>query len=155
LLFSEELFDPFFFAVMLDIAVAVLCGGMIGLERQLRRRPAGLRVCIIVVLTTALFVALGVEATPDNDLSRVMQGIITGVGFLGGGVIFSYAGKIQGITTAALIWALAAIGMTIGFGYPVTAFCATLLFLLIVVSIGYAERRLSWLNPEYEPEKRE
>ena len=70
-------------------------------------------------------------------------------------MIFSYSGKIQGITTAALIWALAAIGMTIGFGYAYTAFFATLLFLIIVVTIGWAERSLSWLNPEYEPEKKE
>jgi hypothetical protein len=72
-----------------------------------------------VVLTTALFVTLGKSSTQAvGDPSRVVTGIVTGVDFLGAGVIFSQGGRAQGITTAALIWALAAIGVTIGFGYP-------------------------------------
>ena len=156
LMFTDRVFGPVFNRALLDIAVAILCGGAIGLERQLRRRPAGLRVCIIVTLTTALFVTLGDVATADSgDPGRVMAGVVTGIGFLGAGVIFSNGGRVSGITTASLIWALAAIGMTIGLGYPVTAIMTTALFLTLILTIGWAERRFAWLNPESEPDGRE
>jgi putative Mg2+ transporter-C (MgtC) family protein len=146
---TDQFFGPMFNRMMVDILVAVLSGGAIGLERQLRRRPAGLRVCIIVTLTTALFVTLGqAAAAPGSDPVRIMSAIVTGVGFLGGGVIFSYSGRVQGLTTASLIWALAAIGMTIGLGYPVTAIVATVLFMLLLLLIDLAERRFPWLMPE-------
>ena len=156
MMFTDHVFGPVFNRAMLDIAVAILCGGAIGLERQLNRRPAGLRVCIIVTLTTALFVTLGDAARAEGgDVTRIMAGIVTGIGFLGGGVIFSQGDRISGITTASLIWALAAIGMTIGLGYPVTAIITTFVFLTLVVAIGWAERRFAWLNPESEPDGRE
>ena len=122
----------------------------------MRRRPAGLRVCIIVTLTTALFVTLGDVATADGgDPGRIMAGIVTGIGFLGGGVICPEGGRVSGITTASLIWALAAIGMTIGLGYPVTAIITTFVFLTLIVVIGWAERRFTWLKPEAEHEGKE
>ena len=153
---TDRVFGPMFNRAMLDILVAILCGGAIGLERQLRRRPAGLRVCIIVTLTTALFVTLGDVATADaGDPGRVMAGIITGIGFLGAGVIFSNSGRVSGITTASLIWALAAIGMTIGLGYPVTAIFTTCVLLFLIVVIGWAERRFAWLSLEAEHEGKE
>jgi putative Mg2+ transporter-C (MgtC) family protein len=152
---TDQFFGPMFNRMMVDILVAVLCGGAIGLERQLRRRPAGLRVCIIVTLTTALFVTLGqAAAAPGSDPVRIMSAIVTGVGFLGGGVIFSYSGRVQGLTTASLIWALAAIGMTIGLGYPVTAIVATVLFMLLLLLIDLAERRFPWLTPETDADDR-
>ncbi|MCR9085335.1 MAG: MgtC/SapB family protein [Rhodobacteraceae bacterium] len=153
---TDHIFGPVFNAMMIDVFVAILCGGAIGLERQLRRRPAGLRVCIIVTLTCALFVTLADAASPeDGDVTRIMAGIVTGVGFLGAGVIFSNAGQVQGITTASLIWALAAIGMTIGLGYPVTAIITTALFMLLIIIIGWAERRFRWLMPEAESQHKD
>jgi putative Mg2+ transporter-C (MgtC) family protein len=144
-----------FWHAMLDVLVALICGGAIGLERQLRGKSAGLRTCIIIVLTTSLFVTLGVSATEGaGDPSRVVTGIVTGVGFLGGGVIFSYGGQLQGITTAALIWTLAAIGVTIGFGYPITAITTTALIMGILFLIDFAERRFPQLRRKLDGNKK-
>ena len=148
--------DEFFQIFVVNVAVAVLCGGMIGLERQLRGKPAGLRVCIIVVLTTAFFVTIGVRITPEGtDPTRVLASVITGVGFLGAGVIFSQGGRIQGITTASLIWALASIGVTIGFGFPGVAIVATLIVISALVIVDWAEWQFPRLRREYEPKKDE
>ena len=145
-----------FWHAMLDVLVAIICGGAIGLDRQLRGRPAGLRTCIVVVLTTALFVTLGASATDGaGDPSRVVAGIVTGVGFLGAGVIFSQGGRVQGITTASLIWALAAIGVTIGFGYPITAIVTTSLIMGVLTLIDLAERRFPRLRRKFDEDKKQ
>jgi putative Mg2+ transporter-C (MgtC) family protein len=143
-----------FWHAMLDVLVAIICGGVIGLERQLQGKPGGLRTCIIVVLTTALFVTLGKNATEGiGDPSRVITGVVTGVGFLGGGVIFSQGGRVQGITTAALIWTLAAIGVTIGFGYPITAMVTTALIMAVLTLIDLAERRFPRLRRKIDDDE--
>ncbi len=100
----NEITDELFQIFVTNVVVAVICGGMIGLERQLSGEPAGLRVCIVVVLTTAFFITIGKHVTHEgSDATRVLSAVITGVGFLGAGVIFSQGGRIQGITTASLI----------------------------------------------------
>ncbi|MDJ0994943.1 MAG: MgtC/SapB family protein [Dinoroseobacter sp.] len=133
---TPELFQEF----VVNVTVAILCGGLIGLERQLRGKPAGLRVCILVVLTTALFVTLAAElAVSASDQLRVMASVISGVGFLGAGVIFSRGARVSGITTATLIWMLAAVGCTIGFGYPYVAALATIIVMSVLALIDVAE----------------
>ncbi len=145
------LMEAVFWEAMRDVVTAILCGGAIGLERQLLGKPAGMRTCIVIVLTTALFVTLGEYATNGNgDPSRVVTGIVTGVGFLGGGVIYSQGGRLQGITTASLIWALAAIGVTIGYGYPITAVITTAIIMIVLKLIGLAERRFPRLRREID-----
>ena len=140
-----------FWRAMIDVAAAILCGGAIGLDRQLRGKPAGLRTCIIVVLTTAMFVTLGDAATESSgDPSRVVAGIVTGIGFLGGGVIFAHGGRLQGVTTASLIWALAAVGVTIGYGYPITAIVTTVIIIAVLTLIDWAERRFPRLRREID-----
>lgn len=135
---------------MLHVIVPVICGGAIGLDKQLRDKPAGLSTCIVVVLTTALFVTLGASATEGTgDPSRVVTGIVTGVGFLGAGVIFSQGGRVQGITAASPIWALAAIGVIIGFGYPITAIVTTALIMGVLTLIDHAERRFPRLRRKF------
>jgi putative Mg2+ transporter-C (MgtC) family protein len=149
------LFSPdFFWPAMLSLALAVFCGGIIGLERQLRRKAVGIRSCIIVVLTTAFLTDLGLEATvPSGDPSRVMAAIITGVGFLGGGVIFSQGRRIQGITTASLIWALSAVGISIGFGHGAAAVVMTLVVMAVILIVDWAETRFPRLHREFEDQK--
>ena len=130
---------------------AVLCGGMIGLERQLMNKSAGLRVCILVVFTTAFFMALVTGITSDEAAhARVLAGIVTGGGFLGAGVIFRGAGKVSGITTATLIWALAAIGCTIGFGFPGIAVGATVSIMIVLGLVDVAEYLFPRLRPEQD-----
>ena len=136
---------------VVNVAVAILCGGMIGLERQLRGKPAGLRVCILVVLTTAFFVTIAREIEPDGQGHiRVLSSITTGVGFLGAGVIFRGGAQVSGITTATLIWGLAAVGCTIGFGYPGVAIIAILTVIGVLGLIDLAEHIFPKLHKTLE-----
>jgi putative Mg2+ transporter-C (MgtC) family protein len=141
--------SDFFFSAMIHLIIAVVCGGIIGLERQLHRKAVGIRSCIIVVLTVTLMVDLGLEATQAaGDPSRVMAAVITGVGFLGGGVILAQGTRIQGVTTATLIWALAAIGIAIGLGFGLAALAMTLIVTAVAVVVDWAEARFPRLRRE-------
>ncbi|OIO68783.1 MAG: hypothetical protein AUJ58_08035 [Zetaproteobacteria bacterium CG1_02_55_237] len=99
------------------VGVSILCGIMIGLERQIRGKPSGVRTSILVCIGTAVFVHLGEQVGgPGADPGRVLGQVVTGVGFLGAGVMFMREGTVLGVTTASVIWILAAIGATIGLG---------------------------------------
>lgn len=133
----------------LKIGVAILCGGIIGLERQLLKKAAGLRVCILVVFTTAFFTSLATDyLTEENAIARIVASIITGVGFLGAGVIFRGGAHVSGITTASLIWALAAIGCTIGLGYPFVAIAVTVVIMLVLIFVDLVEYLFPGLQRE-------
>ena len=128
-------------------AAAIFCGGIIGLERQLLGKAIGLRVCILVVLTTSFFVTMAVEiAEQSGDVARVIAATVSGVGFLGAGVIFRDRGHASGITTASLIWALAAIGCAIGLGHPAVALAATMAVIAVWLLVDAAEHFLPALR---------
>lgn len=125
------------------IGTAILCGGLIGLERQFHGKAAGMRTSILIVLGTSYFVALGAAMVPaDVDPTRVLGQVVTGIGFLGAGVILARGDRILGVTTAAVIWVLAAIGSLIGAGHLAAALVATLLTLLVLVGGEGVERLL-------------
>ena len=87
------------------IGVAILCGGIIGMERQLRGKPAGVRTSILICLGTSIFIHLASGITAEGtDPTRVLGQLVTGVGFLGAGVMFANQGVVTGVTTAAVIW---------------------------------------------------
>src|SRR5580692_12563927 len=113
-----QIFNPFDHQYWLQIGVAIICGAMIGVERELRGKPTGMRTCILIVLGTAIFVKLGaVMGNERGDATRVLGQVVTGIGFLGAGVIvLSHEGLVVGVTTAAVVWMLAAIGALIGAG---------------------------------------
>ena len=141
--------SEFFWIVLVKFAVAVTCGGIIGLERQLRGKSAGIRICMVLVLTTTFIASLGSELTAETgDPSRVLAAIVTGVGFLGGGVIFAQGTRVQGLTTATLIWALAGIGTAIGLGYGHAALVMTLLVMVVLKTVDWAESRFPRLKRE-------
>jgi putative Mg2+ transporter-C (MgtC) family protein len=123
-----------------QLGTAVACGGAIGIERQLRGKAAGLRTSILICLGTELFVSLG-NAFPGTtiDPTRVLGQVITGIGFLGAGVILAKDNRILGVTSAAVIWLLAALGGLIGFGHLATAFVITLVTIAVLVGIGVLE----------------
>ncbi|MDD5094544.1 MAG: MgtC/SapB family protein [Dehalococcoidia bacterium] len=122
------------------IGVAVLCGGAIGLERQIRGKPAGIRTSILICLGTSLFISLGIDAVGENtDTTRVLGQVITGIGFLGGGVIIAREGRIEGATSAAVIWVLAAIGAVIGFEKYAEAMVLAFLTVSVLVGLGILE----------------
>ncbi len=130
-----------------QIGTAVLCGGAIGTERQLRGKAAGVRTSILICLGTAVFVALG-DSFPGarSDPSRVLGQVITGIGFLGAGVILSRNGQILGVTSAAVIWMLAALGALIGLGHLATALVLTLCTLGVLIGVELLESAWSRLR---------
>jgi putative Mg2+ transporter-C (MgtC) family protein len=106
-------------AVVLVI-FAILCGAFLGDERQRREKPAGLRTIVLVCLGAATFTMAGFAFTSTTgDSGRVAAQIVTGIGFLGAGVILHGQRLVSGVTTAAVIWVAAAIGMTVGAGFPI------------------------------------
>lgn len=125
-------------------AIALICGGAIGLERQLKGKPAGMRTCMLICAGTNLFVRTGAELGASlgssGDAARVVGQVVTGVGFLGAGVILTRDGLVKGMTSAAVIWILAAIGSLIGLGRGGEALGATLVTLGVLVGVSRLER---------------
>ncbi|GGI19212.1 MAG: MgtC/SapB family protein [Oxalicibacterium faecigallinarum] len=130
--------------VCVRMSVAVLLGGLLGYERESRGISAGLRTHMLVALGSALFVLVPLEAgIQPADLSRVLQGVIAGIGFLGAGAIIklNQAQEIKGLTTAASIWMTAAIGIAAGMGRESTAILSTLFALFILAVLRQIESR--------------
>jgi putative Mg2+ transporter-C (MgtC) family protein len=155
----SETLDPDSPAFWLRLGTAVLCGSIIGLERQLRGKPAGIRTSILICLGTELFVSLGASFEGDRvDPTRVLAQVVTGIGFLGGGVILSREGLIVGVTSAAVIWILAALGSLIGLGHLLAAIILTLVTVALLLGVELAESmflRLRQVAKEGELEKLE
>lgn len=121
---------------LLLIFFSVLLGLCIGAEREYRNKSAGLRTFILVCFGSCLFTILSIKIGVQ-DPDRLAANIITGIGFLGAGVIFKGDNKIDGITTATTIWATASIGMAVGSGYVYLSLLGTVLVLLILSSLTY------------------
>lgn len=123
---------------LLLIFISVLLGVLIGAEREYRNKSAGLRTFILVCFGACLFTILSIKIGTD-DPDRIAANIITGIGFLGAGVIFKGDNKIDGITTATTIWATASIGMAVGSGYVYLSLLGTVLVLLVLSALTYLE----------------
>ena len=121
---------------LLLIFISVFLGLCIGTEREYRNKSAGLRTFILVCFGSCLFTILSIKIGVSNP-DRLAANIITGIGFLGAGVIFKGDNKIDGITTATTIWATASIGMAVGSGYVYLSLLGTVLVLLILSSLTY------------------
>ena len=122
------------------VGAAVLCGAAIGVERQLRGKAAGIRTSILVCLGTEMFIALG-DSFPitHSDPARVLGQVITGIGFLGAGVILAKEGRVLGVTSAAVIWMLAALGAMVGLGHIAAGFVLTLVTLAVLIGVELIE----------------
>lgn len=127
--------------VMVRLFVALLLGGLIGLERERQERAAGLRTVTMVSLGSCLFTLLSAFGFEHTDPSRVAAQIVTGIGFLGAGTIFMRKDLVRGLTTAATIWATAAVGMAAALGQFYAAFITTLLVLIVLMVLKPVERR--------------
>jgi putative Mg2+ transporter-C (MgtC) family protein len=124
---------------------AALLGAMIGVERSVRKRPAGMRTSVCVCLGAALFTIISAEyakLTGDSGTTRIASNIVQGIGFLGAGVILRERGSVVGLTTAAAIFAEAAIGMASGAGFYRTAGVAAALVLVTLTGLIYLEDAL-------------
>ncbi len=148
-----------FWTFLLTLGSAALLGGLVGLERQLHGRWAGLRTHMMVALGAALFVQIVVQIPGDQGaLSRVLQGITTGVGFIGAGTILKLTDRLEvkGLTTASTIWLAAAIGSACGMKLFGIACVAVLLTLLILVLLGKAEEYfLKGKNPPPQEDRQQ
>lgn len=134
------------------LGLAAFCGGLAGLEREVRGRQAGFRTFILVAVGSALTMVVSINfamhAWPDtgrNDLritvdpGRIAYGVMTGIGFVGAGVIIQHKGAIRGLTTAASLWCVAAVGLAAGFGLYLIAIFATLVIVAALWLLDYLE----------------
>src|SRR3989344_5917313 len=117
--------------VALRLVFAIIAGGLIGLEREVVHKPAGVRTHMLVCLGSALFVLVTIE-TLTNEVARIIAGIATGIGFLGAGTIFKSKSEVQGLTTAASVWTVSAVGLAVGLGYYLITSISVVLVLIIL-----------------------
>jgi putative Mg2+ transporter-C (MgtC) family protein len=133
------------------LAVAAILGGIIGLERQLRHKPAGLRTNMFICFGSAMFTVLSGQLAGNmgGDHTRIAAQIIPGIGFIGAGSILHSRGSTQGLTTAATVFVVASVGMAAGGGLYITAVFATAVILIALALLGQFEKRLSLRSMRY------
>jgi len=137
------------------VLIATLCGLIIGWERELKSKVAGIRTNVLVCAGSAIFTAISIyiydsnvqianeiSANPNSDPSRIIGQIVTGIGFLGAGVIYKNGNKVVGITTASFIWMMAAIGVLVGIGLILTPIILTIGLLFITLSFHVLEKKI-------------
>ena len=127
------------------LLVAGLCGAAVGFEREISEKGAGLRTHILICLGACLFSLVGLRMSEElhaGDPLRILQGMLLGVGFIAGGVIFTRRGSVRGLTTAAGLWVLSGIGLASGMGYYFLAIFGTFLTVTIIAWLKHIERRI-------------
>lgn len=125
---------PDFYRLLIALAI----GAIIGAEREYRSKSAGLRTMIMVSLSSCLFTIMSLKIGIDSP-DRIAANILTGLGFVGAGVIFKDENRISGITTATTIWMTAALGMAVGAGYELLSMFATLIVLIVLIFLVYVQ----------------
>ncbi len=136
-----------------DLLLASLLGGVIGLEREVSGKPAGFRTNLLICVGSALLtdlslnVAAVAEAPMNADPGRIAAQIVSGIGFLGAGTILQSRGSVTGLTTAATLWVVAAIGMSVGAGAYVEAVGTTVLVVIALLALGHVEER--FFSPDH------
>jgi putative Mg2+ transporter-C (MgtC) family protein len=131
--------------VLVRVLIAAILGGAVGLERELKGKAAGLRTQMLVCMgATIVIVVARLDGIPIGDISRVIDGVLTGVGFIGGGVILKLAQDrdVIGITTAASIWAVAVIGIAVGLGQVWIAILSTVVVWIVLYMLGLFEKHV-------------
>ncbi|MGD0543991.1 MAG: MgtC/SapB family protein [Candidatus Acidiferrales bacterium] len=129
--------------IVARLLLAGVLGGLVGLERELRHKPAGLRTNMLICFGAALFTIISYEmaGSVGGDHTRIAAQIIPGIGFIGAGVLIRGRGGVVGITSAATIFVMASVGMAVGAGMLMTAIFSTLILLVALVFLGVAEER--------------
>ena len=138
--------------LLLRLGAATLCGGLIGLERELHGKPVGLKTVTLIAVGTAVFTLVGVEVTlmsgtsaysAGGDLGRILQGMAAGLGMLGAGMFLRRDNNIRLATSGAGVWLAGAVGVACGLGLFLLAGVATAIAIVILAGIGYVERRMA------------
>ena len=117
--------------ILIRLILAVVIGGLIGWEREVVHKPAGIRTHMLVCLGSALFALVTLQTIPE-ETGRIISGVATGIGFLGAGTIFKARDSVHGLTTAASIWVVAAVGLAVGIGQYFLTAVAGILTLIIL-----------------------
>lgn len=137
-----DFFDPKTLEIFQQLLLAVTSGAAIGVERELAHKSAGIRTHALVALGSALFsIISSAFVGPTVDPTRIAAQVVTGIGFLGAGLIVFHGERVQGLTTAAGVWVAAAIGMAIGFGMYAVGIFTTVLTILVFAILWPIERR--------------
>lgn len=124
------------------IFLATIIGAVIGFEREFRGKAAGIRTYAIVAMGACLFTILSQAAGGAHDTTRIAAQIVSGIGFLGAGVIWHKDGGVEGLTTAASLWGVAAIGMAIGYGFISISLTSAFMVLIIMEMFGWAVKTI-------------
>ena len=132
------------YGVVLKLLLAAVLGGCVGIERQMREKPAGLRTNILICIGSTLFVLISTQLgqMTGGDQTRIAAQIITGIGFLGAGAVLHSHGYVVGLTTAATIWVVAGIGMALGAGFYGIAVFATAMSISTLTLMSFVEDRI-------------
>lgn len=140
----------------IKLGVSLLCGVLLGIERERKEKPAGLRTLVLITVGSTLYmivseliprITLGPEGVTQADPSRVAAQVVSGIGFLGAGTIIQSRGSVHGLTTAAVIWVAAAIGLCVGIGFPVLAVGFTVVVLAALTVLSPVRDRLLRRGP--------
>jgi len=142
-------------AFCLRIIFAVICGSVIGIERQIRGKPMGIRTCVLICMGTMLFIYLGLQINEGEDVVRVLGQVVTGIGFLGAGVIMTRGDIVSGVTFASVVWLLAGIGAAIGLQHYGVALTVTVVALGILVGVEWLEKLYKGLRRGVHGKKKE
>lgn len=135
-----EVIDQPWVGILL-VLCSMVCGAIVGLEREHKRKPAGLRTLGLICVGSTLFTiaSLLVTGGPSSDPGRIAAQVVTGIGFLGAGAIIRDRGSVVGLTTAAAIWVVAAIGVLVGLGYGAAGIAASLMVVLMLTGLRKIE----------------
>ena len=144
---AEEVVETLRLDLLFKLALAVILGGAIGLERELNGKPAGLRTNILICVGSALLMDLSINVGMQHgvrygDPGRIAAQVVSGIGFLGAGTIMQAGGAVIGLTTAATIWTVAAIGLTVGAGNYLEGSGAALLVTVVLAGLGNVEKKI-------------
>ncbi|MCB0376953.1 MAG: MgtC/SapB family protein [Bdellovibrionales bacterium] len=142
-----------YFGVGVEVVMALLLGGLIGYDREKKFKSAGIKTNILICIGATLYTTIGMMVSAGTsgvaDPNRMAAQIVSGIGFLGAGAIIQGRGNVMGMTTAAMIWVVAAVGFAVGAGYPFTAALFTLTVLVVMKLISPVYRYLEQ-HSEYE-----
>lgn len=141
--------------LLVKVAYSVVCGFIVGFERQWHKKPIDIRTSILVCLGTMAFIYLGETVTGgEKDATRVLGQVVTGIGFLGAGAIMTRQGAVQGMTSASVVWILAAIGASIGFGHYGMAVTLSVVALIILSFFQFIEDFTAKIVAPLAPKKK-
>lgn len=134
---------------LVRVGAAAFCGAVIGLEREMKGKPAGFRTNILICLGSAIYMCVGLllvqGSSNEYDPTRIAAQVVSGIGFIGAGAIIQSGGRVTGLTSAATIWVVASIGLVAGAGYPLLAFISSWMVVITLAVLGKVEDR--FLDP--------